>query len=311
MKKILKLMKKRAAILKKAIATAKRDEGSFPEGSLRVSPRNGSVRYFQRMEDKSEQGKSEPDKSEPDKSEPDKNKPDKSKTDKSKTDKSKTDKNKPEKGKTEKYLKKEERALAEALAQKDYNRLFLKKAQYELDKIEKTIRMLEGNNADSVYDDLSEYRRMMVNPYIQPDMLYAGKWQAEQFKPNPYMEDMKIYDTRRGEKVRSKSEAILADILYDLGIPYHYEKPLYLGPGKIRYPDFTLLKIKSREEVFLEHFGMLDDEEYRNKSLIKLDEYRKNGIYLGKNLIFTYETEKSPLDIKGIEKMLKDIMQPE
>ena len=130
------------------------------------------------------------------------------------------------------------------------------------------------------------------------------------FKPNPYMEDMKIYDTRRGEKVRSKSEAILADILYGLGIPYHYEKPLYLGSGKVRYPDFTLLKIKSREEIYLEHFGMLDDDEYREKSLLKLDEYRKHGIYVGKNLIFTYETEKSPLDIKGIEKMLKEVMKP-
>ncbi len=263
MKKILILMKKRAAILKKAIAVAKRAEATFPEGSLRVSPRNGSVRFFQRMEDKSLK---------------------------------------------ERYLKKDEKALAELLAQKDYNRQFLKQAEYELDKIKKTIRLLEGNNADSVYDDLSEYRRKMVKPYIQSDMLYAKEWQAEQFKPNPYMENMKIYDTRRGEKVRSKSEAILADILFGLAIPYHYEKPLYLGPGKIRYPDFTLLKVKSRKEVFLEHFGMLDYEEYRNKTLLKLDEYRKHEIYVGKNLIFTYESENSPLDIKGIEKMLKEIM---
>ncbi len=266
MKKILILMKKRAAILKKAITAAKRDENSFPEGSLRVSPRNNSVRYFQRMENKSL---------------------------------------------TEKYLKREQRPLAESLAQKDYNRSFLKKAQYELDKIEKTIRILEGNNADMVYDDLSRYRKIMVKPYIQPDILYAKEWQAEQFKPNPYMENMKIYDTRRGERVRSKSEAILADILCDLGIPYHYEKPLYLEPGIIRYPDFTLLKINSRKEVFLEHLGMLDDEEYMNKTLLKLDEYRSHGIYVGKNLIFTYETTYSPLDIKGIKKMVREIMLSE
>lgn len=266
MKKILKLMKKRTTILKKAIAAAKHDESSFPEGRLRVSPRNGHVRFYQMMEDK------------------------------------KLD---------EKYLKRDQRALAGSLAQKDYNRMFLKTAQYELDKIERTIRLLEGNNTESLYDDLSEYRKMMVKPYIQTDTLYAEEWQAEQFEPNPYMENMKIYDTRRGEKVRSKSEAILADILYGLGIPYHYEKPLRLEARKIRYPDFTLLKINTRKEVFLEHFGLLDDEEYRNKSLLKLDEYRKHGIYVGKNLIFTYETENSPLDIKGIEKMLKEIMLSE
>ena len=266
MKKILNLMKQRTSILKKAIAAAKHDEASFPEGSLRVSPRNGHVRYFQRMGDKNL---------------------------------------------AEKYLKKEQKALKIALAQKDYNKMFLKKAQYELDRIEKTIRLLDGNNAESVYDDLSEYRKVMVRPYIQSDALFAEEWQSEQFKPNPYMENMKIYDTRRGEKVRSKSEAILADMLYGLGIPYHYEKPLSLGLGKIRYPDFTLLKINSRKEVFFEHFGMLDDEEYRNKSISKLDEYRRHGIYVGKNLIFTYETEHSPLDIKGIEQMLKEIMLSE
>ena len=77
--------------------------------------------------------------------------------------------------------------------------------------------------------------------------------------------------------------------------------------GSIRYPDFTLLRVKTREEVYLEHFGLLDDEEYLYKNLQKLDEYRDNGIYPGKNLIFTYETGDNPLYIRGIRAMLKDI----
>ena len=115
------------------------------------------------------------------------------------------------------------------------------------------------------------------------------------------------YDTRRGEKVRSKSEAILADMLYDLGIPYHYEKPLIINNGIVRYPDYTLLKVKTREEIYMEHFGLLENEEYRRGCLNKLDEYRKNGIYPGKNLILTYETSDNPLDIKGIKEMFKEI----
>ena len=39
-------------------------------------------------------------------------------------------------------------------------------------------------------------------------------------------------------------------------------------------------------------------------ALEKLDEYRSSGIYPGKNLIFTYETQYSPFDIKGIRKMI-------
>ena len=38
------------------------------------------------------------------------------------------------------------------------------------------------------------------------------------------------------------------------------------------------------------------------------NEYRRSGIYPGKNLIFTYETDDSPLDIKGIKEMLKELL---
>ena len=91
-------------------------------------------------------------------------------------------------------------------------------------------------------------------------------------------------------------------------IPYHYEKALELKDKSVRYPDFTLLKKRTREEIYLEHFGLWDNEEYLSESLRKLDEYRKNGIYLGNNLLFTYETKDNPLDIKGIRAMLKAVL---
>ena len=97
-------------------------------------------------------------------------------------------------------------------------------------------------------------------------------------------------------------------VLYELEIPYHYEKALRLRNGATRYPDFTLLKVSTGEEIYLEHFGLLDDSEYLSENLKKLEEYRKNGIYVGKNLLFTYETTSTPLDIKGIRQMLKETM---
>ncbi len=142
-----------------------------------------------------------------------------------------------------------------------------------------------------------------------PDDLYEKQWKDQAFKTNQYMPEAKIYDTRNGEKVRSKTEAILADMFLELGIPYHYEQALLLDKGILRYPDFTLLKTKTREEFYLEHFGLLDDEEYRNKSLHKLDEYRNNGIFLGKNLIITYESSECPFDILGTRNMIKALFQ--
>ncbi len=203
------------------------------------------------------------------------------------------------------YISMKQIEFIKKLAQKEYNRYFLKQARQELLSLEKYLERLQKMNADTVFEKLSPTRKSLVAPYIQPDSLYAEEWQSRNFIPNPYMPEKKIYTTRKGEQVRSKSEAIIADMLLELEIPYHYEKPLALNRRDVRYPDFTLLKISTREEIYLEHFGMLNDEQYRKASLKKLDDYRKNGVFPGKNLLITYETEECPLDISGIKEMLK------
>ncbi len=260
MNEIVELMEKRVDILRKAIERAKKNEGPYPEGRLRISIDGNSERYYHVASPGDNNGK---------------------------------------------YIKKQEHKLAEALARKDYNRCFLRDAELELSRLEQAIRNLSKSNADLSYLELSPPRRKMIDPYIIPDELYAARWQNKPVKTNPYMPEKLLYDTQRGEKVRSKSEAFIADILYSLQIPYFYEKSLNLGKGEVRYPDFTMLHVKKREEMYLEHLGLLEDEEYRAKNLQKLDEYRKNGIYLGKNLLITYETSQNPLDIKGIKQMLK------
>lgn len=50
------------------------------------------------------------------------------------------------------------------------------------------------------------------------------------------------------ERVRSKSEKILADYFYRRKIPYKYECPLTLkGVGTV-YPDFTFLSPKTKKK---------------------------------------------------------------
>jgi len=67
--------------------------------------------------------------------------------------------------------------------------------------------------------------------------------------------------TAKGERVRSKSEIIIADSLMRAGVPYRYEFPIILnGYGKI-YPDFTVLNVGLRKELYWEHLGMMDDSE--------------------------------------------------
>lgn len=207
-----------------------------------------------------------------------------------------------------KYLKKSEIKIAKNLAQKRYQSEFVKNCYKEIDYLEKVKKKLETNNLNLIYDNLSEVRKTLVNPYILDKELSAIKWQNKRIQTTGYLEENKVYDTKRGEKVRSKSEALIADILYDLGIPYHYEKALRLKNGETRYPDFTLYNKNTRKEVYYEHFGLLDDREYLKASLKKIDEYQKNDIYLGKNLIFSFETNLQPFNISRIRKMLKEVM---
>ncbi len=205
------------------------------------------------------------------------------------------------------YLTKEKLPLATALAQKAYHALFVTEATSECLFLERVIKRLSRNNADLVYEELSACRKRLVTPYILTDQLYAKQWLSRPYKTSHYAEEGKIFDTNRGEKVRSKSEAILADMFYELGIPYRYEQALHMKGGGARYPDFTLLKVSTREEYYLEHFGLLSNEEYRAECLKKLNEYRRNGIYLGKNLLITYESNECPLDIRGTKDMIKNI----
>ncbi len=136
------------------------------------------------------------------------------------------------------------------------------------------------------------------------DEEFIKKWLEVEYKGKPFGEDENIILTEKGERVRSKSEKIIADKLYSLGIPYRYEHPLLLNDGVKVYPDFTILRMPIREEVYLEHFGMMDDSEYVGTTLYKLSSYEKSGIYLGVNLFVTYETGKKALSTKSLDGLI-------
>ena len=208
-----------------------------------------------------------------------------------------------------KYITKNNRMLAYNLAQKDYNEAFIKQAKEELNRLQIIKELLSKEDADYAYTGISEHRRKLIRPYIPTDALYAEAWLKQPFKTNPYKPEEKTCDTNRGDKVRTKSEGFLANMFYDLGIPYRYEEGVRMANGNMRYPDFTLLKIKTKEEFYFEHLGRLDLASYRADNFIKMDEYRASGIYLGKNLLVSYEVGESPLDLRGIRKMLVEIFE--
>ena len=111
--------------------------------------------------------------------------------------------------------------------------------------------------------------------------------------------------TSFGLKVRSKSEVFIAEKLYERKINFKYEIPLSAG-GKTYYPDFTIYF--GTKEIYWEHFGMLSDDTYAQKTDIKIKWYKKN---FPDKLIWTQEGPNLvPYIHDIIERLAKSKRQP-
>lgn len=197
--------------------------------------------------------------------------------------------------------------LVKRLAQRDYDLCIIKKAEERIKAIEHFLELYDRTCLKKLYQKTNSYRTALIAPTVLSDEEFVRQWQALEYKGKPFEDDENIILTERGERVRSKSEKIIADKLYALGIPYRYEYPLVLSGGVKVYPDFTILRMPMREEVYLEHFGMMDDLEYVDTALYKLSSYEKNGIYLGVDLFVTHETGKRALNTKGLDGLMRKL----
>ena len=201
-----------------------------------------------------------------------------------------------------KYLRKKEYVIAEKIAQRDYDIQFLKVADAnykELEKLSGSLYEKLGN----VYNEQNEYRKELIKPFVLPDDKYVKKWLSEEYKGLDYNNDsIEIYSIK-GERMRSKSEKIIADCLYYNNIPYKYEKPIKLDNITV-YPDFTVLNVDQRREIIWEHFGMMDNEEYTKNAVRKIQSYEKAGYFMGDKVIYSFETKMTPIDTRLIEKTI-------
>lgn len=209
--------------------------------------------------------------------------------------------------KSGRYLsKKADRDLLQRLAQKDYAQKIVCQAKKELKAIEAFEKKYPQYTAEQVQDQYEKDALALIKPLVTTNDQYAKRWQEEYEIINDFHDFHKencIYTTKRGEKVRSKSEVIIADALFYEKIPYYYERSVYIDGIGICHPDFTVLNVNTRKEYIWEHFGMMSDMEYAQSSVRKIQEYQKAGYFLGKNFIATYEDAVHPLTpdlIKGV-----------
>lgn len=203
------------------------------------------------------------------------------------------------------YIRKQDKEIAQKLAQKEYNSKVLQLIQKRLKQIENIIKDYEDDEVEKCFYGEHAAKQKLIVPIEQTWQDKLKDWQEKEYVGKGFQDNtIEIY-TQKGERVRSKSEKILADYFYYHGIPYKYEYLLLLKGYGVIYPDFTFLSPKSRQEMYWEHNGMMDDVVYAQKAVKKIELYEKNGIFPGERLILTFETGQTTLNNEIIEAMAK------
>ena len=206
------------------------------------------------------------------------------------------------------YLSVHETNLIRQLAQKDYDKRLLCALRQEMMAIRKFQKNYLEVPAERVYEKLSRQRQLLVKPGIETEEMFAENWNSVEYKGKSFSSNDPDFTTELGERVRSKSELIIANMLAKMKIPYRYEYPVTLRDYGTIYPDFTVLNRRLRKEMYWEHLGMMDDPGYAEKAVRKLTIYNLNGYFQGDRLIVTAETKLSPVNIKQLQLVVEEYL---
>ena len=218
-----------------------------------------------------------------------------------------------ENGKTKKYyIEKRNAELIKKLACKHYYMKVQTKLKKEREALKKFLINYDEKIADAIYDQMPVEKKELIQPLRMTAGEALRKWENERYEANQNYPENLIYKTDQGEMVRSKSELILANMLYQNRkyLLYKYERPLELMQGdkiQVIYPDFTILNILTGKITYWEHAGRMDDPKYANQFVYKVNGYMSNGIMPGRDLIFTYETMSNPLNMQNALKLIESL----
>ena len=214
-------------------------------------------------------------------------------------------------GKMEKrYIKKRERDLAKRLAQKQYYSRIKPIVEKNLQLLEQMMKKYDEEGINRQYERLPIHRKTLITPILGSKEEMIRRWEK---KPSgsvvPYPE-FRVYKTEQGELVRSKSEVIIANALYahkDV-LLYEYERPLEVlenGHKSIIHPDFTIINLVTGRIKYWEHAGILDAGKYADDFVKRERIYIDNDLLPGIDLVHSYETSNTPLNIGTIKQIIK------
>lgn len=208
-----------------------------------------------------------------------------------------------------KYLPKDKRSTAEALAKKGLLSCKLKDDEQEL----RALKLYQRYRSN--YDRVDKYINRSAELYSLTKKLFENTWPIEvqnwldeSTDREPYMPEKLVYRCRSGIMVRSKSEQLIGGALFYHKIPYKYEEPITIN-GTVMIPDFTILNPLTGEICLWEHFGLMSDPSYVSRTLNKIREYIRNGFIPFENLIMTFESKSGGVDEVWIDRIIETFFQ--
>lgn len=207
------------------------------------------------------------------------------------------------------YISKKKITYIKQIAQRDYCKSIMNSVKRLRINVENLLKIYKEREIEQLYCRLPAARRAVVNPLFKPVEEIIKEFESIQYNGKEFSDDdITEYYTSKGERVRSKSEKIIADELYRYGIPYKYEMPVEVeirGRKVIFNADFSSLNKRTGKKIIIEHFGMMDNPTYCENAVQKIDIYAKNGYLLGDTLLIFYETLNNPLNTIVLQKYIE------
>lgn len=203
------------------------------------------------------------------------------------------------------YIPRHNNALASQLAQKEYDYKLLAVLEKQLKSVNRFLKSYNPDEVFKVFESLNDSRKLLVTPEYLSDEEYIKQWLNTPYRKLGFNAGDPEYYTEKHERVRSKSEIIIANTLKSYNIPYRYEFPVYDEGIPFGAPDFNCLNVRLRKEYYWEHLGMIGDEKYVNRNISKLEKYTMAKGFDESRLILTFESDKHPLNTLIVEEKIR------
>ena len=174
------------------------------------------------------------------------------------------------------------------------------------DYLRQDISLLEGLLTNFIEPDHESIWKVLPARLKElPGRFYTEEstWAKQSYRQSDFTPEHRTHITSRGLRVRSKSELIIVEKLYEYDMDFRYEEILEFERVTV-VPDFTIRR-RDGKVFYWEHCGRTQDKKYMEHHRWKMNLYESKEIVLWDNLIVTYDDKDGHINIAAVEGEIK------